>query len=235
MYEQVEKSKENKSRSVANAVAQKKGNVKLGFGFVDNRVFQRNSINNSVIQLASVGLVSGNVSQDILDEVQRIVQAAENAGGTRSNDHTLLDKIEEKKSSVSKNFQVGSQSTWGVAAIQLENSAPYLVTVGQANWANAMGSNDHLKGRPSTLHAEMALVAERPGVVAISATQDCCLFCYGYLASRSYEHPALRSNVWPNTGWTHPQDGFKLLTGGSAVGNVISVNYKGTTRQFQVY
>jgi hypothetical protein len=37
MYEQVEKPKENKSRAVANSVAQKKSNIKQGFGFVDNR------------------------------------------------------------------------------------------------------------------------------------------------------------------------------------------------------
>lgn len=37
MYEQVEKPKENKSRAVANSVAQKKNGVKQGFGFVDNR------------------------------------------------------------------------------------------------------------------------------------------------------------------------------------------------------
>lgn len=37
MYEQVKKSKQNKSRAVANAVAQKKSNMKQGFGFVDNR------------------------------------------------------------------------------------------------------------------------------------------------------------------------------------------------------
>ena len=37
MYAQVEKPKENKSRAVANSVTQKKGNVKQGFGFVDNR------------------------------------------------------------------------------------------------------------------------------------------------------------------------------------------------------
>ena len=47
MYAQVEKSKENKSRAVANNVAQKKSNGKQGFGFVDNRietVAQRNVI-----------------------------------------------------------------------------------------------------------------------------------------------------------------------------------------------
>jgi hypothetical protein len=37
MYERVEKPQENKSRAVANSVAQKKNNVKQGFGFVDNR------------------------------------------------------------------------------------------------------------------------------------------------------------------------------------------------------
>jgi len=37
MYKQVEKQKENKSRAVANSVAQKKSNVNQGFGFVDNR------------------------------------------------------------------------------------------------------------------------------------------------------------------------------------------------------
>lgn len=37
MYAQVEKSKENKSRAVANSVAQKKSNLKQSFGFVDNR------------------------------------------------------------------------------------------------------------------------------------------------------------------------------------------------------
>lgn len=37
MYEQVEKPKENKSRAVANSVAQKKSDGKQGSGFVDNR------------------------------------------------------------------------------------------------------------------------------------------------------------------------------------------------------
>ena len=37
MYEQVEKPKVNKSRAVANSVAQKKNNVKHGFGLVENR------------------------------------------------------------------------------------------------------------------------------------------------------------------------------------------------------
>ena len=38
MYTQVEKTKENKSRAVANSVFQKKNNVNQGFGFLDNRI-----------------------------------------------------------------------------------------------------------------------------------------------------------------------------------------------------
>lgn len=37
MYAQIEKSKRDKSRAVANVVCQKKSTVKQGFGFVDNR------------------------------------------------------------------------------------------------------------------------------------------------------------------------------------------------------
>lgn len=238
MYTQAEKSKENKSRTLINSVTQKRSKSNLRVGFADNRkplIVQRISANKSVIQLACVSTYCGKVSQNIIDEVKRIVGAAETAGGRRSEDHFLLDKVERKKGEVPKELKPGSQATWGVGAIELEDSEPYMVTIGKGDWANAMGTSDHLGGRPSTLHAEMGIVAERPGVVAISATQDCCLFCYGYLASRNYEHPALRTNVWPNTGWTHPQNGFRLLTGASVTGNVISVTFRGETRQFQVF
>lgn len=46
MYAQVEKSKENKNRAVANSVGQKKSNVKQGIGFVDNR--RQSSINQEI-------------------------------------------------------------------------------------------------------------------------------------------------------------------------------------------
>ena len=51
MYAQVEKSKENKSRAVANSVTQRESNMKQGFGFVDNR--------KGVIQLGKNGISSG--------------------------------------------------------------------------------------------------------------------------------------------------------------------------------
>ena len=56
MYEQVEKSKENKSRAIANSVAQNKSNVKQGFGFVDNRSESKAQKKLQNMQLHSLGL-----------------------------------------------------------------------------------------------------------------------------------------------------------------------------------
>jgi hypothetical protein len=53
MYEQIEKPKENKSKSVANSVNQKKSNDTHGLGFVDNR-------EQSVAQCQLAGLISNN-------------------------------------------------------------------------------------------------------------------------------------------------------------------------------
>ncbi len=52
MYEQIEKPKENKSREVANSVAQKKSNEKQGLGFVDNRpeILTKNTIDQVIGQ-----------------------------------------------------------------------------------------------------------------------------------------------------------------------------------------
>ena len=68
MYEQIENPKENKSNAVANTVAQKKSNVKHGFGFVDHRpktislrVQRKMPDNNS--QLRQLRSISKNLTQ----------------------------------------------------------------------------------------------------------------------------------------------------------------------------
>lgn len=68
MYAQLEKSKDNKSRAVANSVAQKKTNVKQEFGFVDNRPeavaqkkfrIQKLKTNNSITSSGSHDCIQG--------------------------------------------------------------------------------------------------------------------------------------------------------------------------------
>lgn len=67
MYAQVEKSKEDKSRAVANSVAQKKGNEKQGFGFVDNRY---NTKTNNSLQML---MRNKTIQRDVVDEEGDVV------------------------------------------------------------------------------------------------------------------------------------------------------------------
>ena len=74
MYAQVEKPKDNKSRAVANSVAQKKSNVKQCFGFVDNRpevIAQKKlqeMVTNSPIQLNVSSIIQRAVDVTFNDE-----------------------------------------------------------------------------------------------------------------------------------------------------------------------
>lgn len=58
MYEQVEKSKENKSKAVSNSVTQKKSKGKQGFGFVDNRP-------NGIMQRKLIDIIKNTSKQKI--------------------------------------------------------------------------------------------------------------------------------------------------------------------------
>ncbi len=70
MYAQIEKSKENKSRAVANSVAQKKSNLKQGFGFVDNR--------SEVIAQRKFQNVANHTSQETIQKMSKsVIQLAE--------------------------------------------------------------------------------------------------------------------------------------------------------------
>jgi hypothetical protein len=191
------------------------------------------------IQLYSVTVFQGNVDDEIVEEVRRLVKAAEDAGGGKSDEHDILDKLQTNVNTLAsqgKQYDPGTQNTWGVGGLASSSgNGVYQVTVGKGAWADALGTKDHLGTRESTCHAEMTIVEERPGVQAIYSTQDCCLFCYGYLASRGYQHPPLRTNPWPKTGWTHPQNNFKLMTGSSVLGAVLKITFNGDTRYFQVF
>jgi hypothetical protein len=191
----------------------------------------------SCIQLYSVTVFQGNVDDEIVEEVRRLVKAAEDAGGGKSDEHDVLDKLRTNVTTLASQddeYDPGTQNTWGVGGLKSGNGV-YQVTVGKGAWADALGTKDHLGTRASTCHAEMTIVEERPGVQAIYSTQDCCLFRYGYLASRGYQRPPLRTNPWPKTGWTHPQNNFRLMTGSSVLGAVIKITFNGDTRYFQVF
>ena len=68
----------------------------------------------------------------------------------------------------------------------------------------------HLGPRATGIHGEISLIEERPGLTAVLASQDCCLFCYGALASRGYHHQPLRGEAFPKM-WEYPFAQFKLV------------------------
>ncbi|MDQ3919029.1 MAG: hypothetical protein M3348_11180, partial [Acidobacteriota bacterium] len=123
----------------------------------------------SCIQLYSVTVFQGNVDDEILQEVRRLVKAAEDAGGGKSAQHDVLDKLQTNVTTLAsqgKEYDPGTQNTWGVGGLKSGNGV-YQVTVGKGAWADALGTKDHLGTRESTCHAEMTIVEERPGVQAI--------------------------------------------------------------------
>lgn len=101
MYEQVEKPKENKSRAVANSVAQEKKKGKQGVGFVDNRsetILQRELIEsmnvNNCIQAMMWTRIGGVWYAD--DETTNPTPTHEAENGTRYDDG--LDVVVESES-----------------------------------------------------------------------------------------------------------------------------------------
>ena len=76
MYARVEKAKENKSKAIANSVAQNKSNGKQGFGFVDNRQGGRLRNNINTIQQ---GVNSKTIQKTVLHDVSvEKIQEADN-------------------------------------------------------------------------------------------------------------------------------------------------------------
>ena len=85
MYKQVEKPQENKSRAVANSSAQKKSNMKQGFGFVDNRpeaIAKRklSSTMNNSLQEKQAAHMKSNKTGNYFDLKQHPVQKKDKSG-----------------------------------------------------------------------------------------------------------------------------------------------------------
>ncbi|MBW2569931.1 MAG: hypothetical protein JRE47_11350 [Deltaproteobacteria bacterium] len=96
MYEQVDKSKENKSRAVANSVAQNMRNVKQGFGFVDNRaeaIAQRElieEVNNHRYEAPIQGYFEYATINDKKGNLPGATTVSENGNIIRENKKTLF-------------------------------------------------------------------------------------------------------------------------------------------------
>lgn len=158
-----------------------------------------------------------------------MIDAAHAVGGGESASTGTLGAIYQRH--MNTQTECGSQDTWAAGAIGAGTYMSFYA-VGNSNWAEEMGAV--YLGSRQDYHAEMAIVSDRPGVRAVFATQDCCIFCYGYLALYNYQHQGLRDDPWPKTGWKHPHGLFKLIAGAAALGPLVTISYGGENRTYQV-
>lgn len=198
----------------------------------------------------SVEAYGGNVKPAILAELKAMIAAAKTAGGGKGGGNpaaqatgALLDRIMADK----RVPNPGSQGTFGVGAFVLASSVA-LVTVGSDDFgtkvaeaardaeAKASVTKDHLGTRDAGVHGEVAIIIEKPGVQAIRTTQDCCLFCYGLVAARGYNHQGLREDVWPQV-WQHDYLEFKLTKRAEYLARArdsVKITWKGAVRYYAV-
>jgi hypothetical protein len=157
MYAQVEKPKENIGKAVANSVAQKKSNVKQGFGFVDNRP----ATNMKGLFVASSILNQRGVVQKINDErIKNVAQplTIQNANEVIQRKLVFTDDKSEQ-TSLSSIFQGVLEIKYDAtrrAAAYLASQAKSSKIYTYANWQAAVNyANDYTSPTKRFLRSRM--------------------------------------------------------------------------------
>lgn len=152
--------------------------------------------------------------QQIENEVYAIVASAEQGKGEEHDMGISLSRLKEllKQKEVQKTFPKDSRGTYGLGGSNylssfttVQGSPQFL----EAITGNSNGKVEDLGSRSSGFHDEMHQISEYPGLHALLSTQGHCLFCYGLIHQRGYEHGTIRDNPWPQV-WTHDYKGFTL-------------------------
>jgi hypothetical protein len=181
------------------------------------------------------------VSSEILDELEKMMTAAHNSKGQASPNSQLMTTLSSYDSDFKKTAKIDSQNTFGVGASSYFPGVSTVVMVGSGKYASSIkgSSSDeaiHLGSRPACTHGEVAIIQDYPGVQGIVTTQKACMFCYGLLCSRGYQHQGLRDNPWPQK-WTHDYMKFKLHilgTNASSKAPIVEIKWGEDSRWYWV-
>jgi hypothetical protein len=98
----------------------------------------------------------------------------------------------------------GTEETFGLARYN-----DGLFALGSQEFATAAGAT-RLGARAPREHAEISFISNRGVPNRVWTTQDCCLFCFGYLDTQHIPHLPLRTNPFPQA-WTHPTGGWQIV------------------------
>jgi hypothetical protein len=195
------------------------------------RGFQSNATSGRVIQRATVHAYIGHVAPATFAELTNMMAAIGGGAATGGGEVALAGLIAGAAAALPAN----NQDTVALGDDGNGNGAASLLAVGSVALQNATGAGQRVAR--GAYHGEMAAVHQGFDD-AVAASQDCCIFCYGYMAFHGVDHQALRApNPWPNTQWTHPGMGFRLSSGAQflAVGNAVRINHVGVDHYWQVH
>ena len=151
-----------------------------------------------------------------MTELKNMLDAAEAAGGGSLDRSGQLKVLQDllAKPEVQK-LNPGSRETYGLSGADFFGGSQVLIAQGGEQWTQAVEGQVpnaqflDLSQRSTGVHDEVQHVTAYPGVQALMSTQNHCLFCYGLLAMRGYDHGPLRDQPWPSK-WKHDYLQFTL-------------------------
>jgi hypothetical protein len=170
-----------------------------------------------VIQRSTVTTaLRGPVADKVLTELTNILNAAEARGGGSRDAKGQLKVLQDllSKPDVAK-LNPGSRETFGLSGASFIEGSQVLIAQGSPIWTQSVQKESpgsqflDLAQRSTGVHDEVQHITEYPGVQALLSTQKHCLFCYGLLEFRGYDHGPLRDQPWPSK-WKHDYLGFSL-------------------------
>ena len=158
------------------------------------------------------------ISQKLLEEaikyVTTAVQHAEDQEGKKSSgeEHKRLTSLLANEATTKPK---SNRETFGLGGSQYFPGHPFTTTQGTQEFGASVatiadvGSTEHLGKRPTGLHDEMHQITQYPGLQALASTQGHCIFCYGTIHGRGYQHGEIREDPFPQN-WIHDYAGFGL-------------------------
>jgi hypothetical protein len=168
--------------------------------------------------------ISPSLLQTAINYVTEAVRHAEEQEGKESSgdEHKRLKGLlADEATSKPKS----SRETFGLGGSQYFKGHPFTTTQGTQEFGQSVsivpnvGITEHLGNRPTGVHDEIHQITEYPGLQALASTQGHCIFCYGTIHGRGYQHGEMRSDPFPQN-WIHDYAGFGL--------KVTSANYNDT-------
>ena len=159
-----------------------------------------------------------NVPRELLAKIESTVSAiiayVERTGGVGPGgpEYERLENILKKIDGPT----VGSQKAYGLGGMALAGEGHLTTVQGPQGFHESVskcenvGKVVYLGARPEYLHDELFHIQEHPSLHALASTQPHCIFCYGTIGLRNYEHGSVRQTVlWPNH-WVHDWGQFML-------------------------